>query len=94
MEDHGHTLGRGQLLGLPARSDCGHVNILLRQTALMPDLLEFLLQANCVVRQTAPDTLETTVPEAFDERQENLELELYLRVWQALNPDSSVRIVR
>lgn len=88
------TLGQGQLLGLPAQSDCGHVNVLLRQPALMPDLLEFLRQANCVVRQTAPDTLEATVPEAFDERQARLELELYLRVWQALNPDGSVRIVR
>jgi len=60
----------------------------------MPDLLEFLRQGELCRPQTAPDTLEATVPEAFDERQARLELELYLRVWQALNPDGSVRIVR
>lgn len=59
----------------------------------MPDLLEFLRQANCVVRQTAPDTLEAIIPDAFDERQARLELELYLRVWRALNPQARVDLV-
>jgi hypothetical protein len=59
----------------------------------MPDLLSFLQQVDCVVEQTAPDTVEATIPGAFDERQERLELELYLRVWQALHPTGTARVV-
>jgi hypothetical protein len=70
------------------------VTLLLRQSALMPDLLKFLRQANCVVRQTAPDMLEASIPDAFDERQACLELELYLRVWHALHPNGAVQVVR
>lgn len=69
------------------------MNVLLRHPALMADLLSFLRRANCVVRQTAPDTLEATIPDAFDDRQARLELELYLRVWHALNPNGAVHIV-
>ena len=59
----------------------------------MPELLTFLRGVECVVEQTAPDTLQATIPGALDEQQERLELELYLRAWHALHPAGSAQVV-
>jgi hypothetical protein len=69
------------------------MHVRLRQRALMPELLSFLRGVECVVKQTAPDMLEATIPGALDERQERLELELYLRAWHALHPSGNARVV-
>jgi hypothetical protein len=69
------------------------MHIRIRHQALMPELLRFLRKVDCVVEQMAPDMLEATIPDAFDERQERLELELYLRVWHALHPTGVAQVV-
>jgi hypothetical protein len=69
------------------------MHVRLPERALMPELLSFLKRVECVVEQTAPDMLEATIPGAFDERQERMELELYLRAWHALHPAGNARVV-
>jgi hypothetical protein len=70
-----------------------NMNVRLGHRALMPELVTFLRKVDCVVEQTAPDTLEATIPGALDERQERLELELYLRAWHVLHPAGLARVV-
>jgi hypothetical protein len=69
------------------------MNIRLGHRALLPELLTFPRKVDCVVEQTALDTLEARIPGALDERQERLELELYLRAWHALHPAGLARVL-
>lgn len=68
------------------------MHIRLRDPELLPALQALLRRAQCVVEEVAPDTLVASVPEAADERQAHLELELYLRAWQILHPDAEVEV--
>jgi hypothetical protein len=61
-----------------------------RRWTVAPDFLE---RRECVVRIQA-DTLEINLPRELDAEQARLELDLYLRVWQALPHWTSVEYVR
>jgi hypothetical protein len=63
------------------------------QPEAVDDLLEFLRRANCKA-EVAPDgSVVVEVPEAFGDEQERMELELYLKAWQASHPDIEAHVL-
>ena len=57
-------------------------------------LLEFLRRAHCEVRSDGDETLIVEVPDALGEEQARLEVDLYLKAWQASHPTSAARSPR
>ena len=53
-------------------------------------LLEFLRRAHCEVRAEGDGLLEVEVPDALGEEQARLEVDLYLKAWQASHPSADV----
>jgi hypothetical protein len=51
------------------------------------ELLEFLRRANCEARADGEEALIVDVPDALAEDQARLEVDLYLKAWQASRPD-------
>jgi hypothetical protein len=51
------------------------------------ELLEFLRRANCVTRVEDDGSVIVEVPDALGEEQARLEVDLYLKAWQASRPD-------
>lgn len=56
------------------------------------ELLEFLRRANCVTRVEDDGSVIVEVPEALGEEQARLEVELYIKAWQASHPDVEAHI--
>jgi hypothetical protein len=50
-------------------------------------LIEFLRRAKCDVREDGENAVEVEVPDAGGEAQARLEVDLYLKAWQASHPD-------
>jgi hypothetical protein len=69
------------------------VRLRLRDAQLAENLRDFLQRRECVVVQLQADTLEVTLPYELATEQARLELDLYLRVWQALHHWASVEYV-
>jgi hypothetical protein len=67
------------------------MRIFVTDAAQADDLREFLVRAECDVERIDDQTYEVSVPAAHDGAQERLELDLYLRVWQATHTDVEVR---
>ena len=55
--------------------------------AARKELVEFLRTANCEVREDGENALLVEVPDALGEEQAELEVDLYLKAWQAGHPD-------
>lgn len=51
------------------------------------ELLEFLRRADCEVRADDDGNLVVDVPDAVGDDQARLEVDLYLKAWQASHPD-------
>jgi hypothetical protein len=51
------------------------------------ELLEFLRRANCETRVEDDGSITVEVPEALGEDQARLEVDLYIKAWQASRPD-------
>jgi hypothetical protein len=51
------------------------------------ELLEFLRRAKCEARADGDGAVLVEVPDAHDEDQARLEVDLYLKAWQASRPD-------
>jgi hypothetical protein len=51
------------------------------------ELLQFLRRANCDVEVEDDVTLVVHVPDALGEEQARMEVDLYLKAWQASHPD-------
>jgi hypothetical protein len=51
------------------------------------ELIAFLRRADCKVRADDDGTLDVDVPDAIGEDQARLEVDLYLKAWQASHPD-------
>ena len=62
------------------------MRIRLSDPSLVDDLLAFLREKKCVAEQTSADTLDISLPEAGRADAARLELDLYLRVWEATHP--------
>jgi hypothetical protein len=58
------------------------------------ELLEFLRRADCKVRAENDGTLFVEVPNAPGEEQARLEVDLYLKAWQASHPDVETHLLR
>lgn len=50
------------------------------------DLVEFLRRAECVVEQTAADTIDVALPHALMDEAARMEVGFYLGVWEAMHP--------
>ena len=53
-------------------------------------LLEFLRRARCEARSDDDGTVVVEVPDALGEEQARLEVDLYLKAWQASHPQADV----
>jgi hypothetical protein len=62
------------------------MKIRLSDPSLIGDLLEFLRARECVVEPASEDTLDVELPVAMRDDAAALELDLYLRVWEATHP--------
>jgi hypothetical protein len=51
------------------------------------ELLDFLRRANCDARPDGDEAVLVDVPEALGDDQARLEVDLYLKAWQASRPD-------
>jgi hypothetical protein len=66
------------------------MKIRLSDPALVDDLLTFLRARQCVAEQASDDTLDLTLPETARSDAAALELDLYLRAWEATHPGAIV----
>ena len=56
------------------------------------ELLRFLRQADCQAEAEDESTVVVTVPAALGEEQARMEVDLYLKAWQASHPDVEVDV--
>lgn len=61
--------------------------------AVREELAEFLRRVDCRVRIEDDDTLVVEVPDAIGEDQARLEVDLYLKAWQASHPDIETHVL-
>ena len=57
------------------------------------ELLEFLRRAQCEVRVEDDGAVVVEVPDALGEEQARLEVDLYLKAWQASRPDVEAHLI-
>lgn len=57
------------------------------------DLLQFLRRAECVVAAEDETTVVVEVPDALGEEQAWMEVDLYVKAWQASHPHVDVQLV-
>jgi hypothetical protein len=69
------------------------MKILLTDSALLDDLLEYLAAEGCVVEQVGPNLVEVSRLSSVRHDHARLELDLYLRAWQEAHPEAEVRIL-
>lgn len=63
------------------------------QREAVADLLEFLRRANCRAELQPDGTVLVEVPDALGEEQARMEIELYLKAWQASHPDIETHVL-
>jgi hypothetical protein len=66
------------------------MRIRLSHPGLVDDLLAFLREKQCVAEQVSAETLDVRLPETERPDAASLELDLYLRVWEAVHPGTHV----
>jgi hypothetical protein len=57
------------------------------------ELLEFLRRANCITRVEDDGSVTVEVPDAGED-QGRLEVELYIKAWQASHPDVEAHVIQ
>jgi hypothetical protein len=57
------------------------------------ELLEFLRRANCEAHADGDGAVVVEVPEALGEDQARLEVDLYIKAWQASRPDVEAHLL-
>ncbi|HEY3070470.1 MAG TPA: hypothetical protein VGJ34_09140 [Gaiellaceae bacterium] len=70
------------------------VRLRLSDPALLDDLLFFFRKRDSQAEPVEDDVVEVTILHVLDDRQARLELDLYLRVWEALHPDAPADVLR
>ena len=58
------------------------------------ELLEFLRRANCTTRVEDDGSVTVEVPDAIGYDQARLEVELYIKAWQASHPDVEAHLIQ
>jgi hypothetical protein len=71
----------------------GAVRIRLSDKAHMGDLKSYLEATECSVRVVGQVTLDVSMPRAPSDAQALREVAIYLRAWQAMNPDVYAHVV-
>jgi len=61
--------------------------------AAQEELLEFLRRVNCEARADGDEAVIVEVPDALGDDQARLEVDLYLKVWQASRPDVEAHLL-
>jgi hypothetical protein len=56
------------------------------------ELLQFLRRADCVAEAEDDSTVVVSVPAALGEEQARMEVDLYLKAWQASHPDVEIDV--
>jgi len=76
--------------------DVRHLTVRLRLSdpALVDDLLFFFRKRDSRAELVEDSVIEVAILHVLDDRQAQLELDLYLRVWEALHPDARVEVFR
>jgi len=69
------------------------MRVRISDAVLMGDLADFLEAAECRVRKVGEATLDVAMPRAPSAEQARLEIDIYLKTWQAMHPGSYARIV-
>jgi hypothetical protein len=57
------------------------------------ELLEFLRRVDCEARPDGDGAVIVEVPDAIGENQARLEVDLYLKAWQASHPDVEAHLL-
>ena len=60
----------------------------LSNPALVDDLVEFLSRSGCVAEAQDETTVLVSIPRSLRDDAAQLELDLYLRVWEATHPEA------
>jgi hypothetical protein len=65
-----------------------------RHAAATAALTDYLRRCQCVVEFVDPRTIEvTTPPRSLSVRDEEIEIDAYLRVWQAMHPKPAIEVL-
>jgi hypothetical protein len=57
------------------------------------ELLEFLRRVDCEARADGDEAVVVEVPDALGEDQARMEVDLYLKAWQASRPDVEAHLL-
>ncbi len=63
------------------------------QPDAVDDLLAYLRRANCKAEVGPDGTIVVEVLEAYGDEQARMELDLYLKAWQASHPDTEAHLL-
>ncbi|MGH3052600.1 MAG: hypothetical protein ACRDM8_06525 [Gaiellaceae bacterium] len=69
------------------------MHVYIGDSALLPNLQDFLRRAQCVAEQRRAHELEVHLPDVRSEQQARRELDIYLPTWQAMNPGTDANIL-
>jgi hypothetical protein len=64
------------------------VLVKLSDPALVDDLVDFLSRSGCIVDVENAATVLVSIPRSLRDDAARLELDLYLRVWEATHPEA------
>ena len=70
------------------------MRVKLSDPALVDDLVDFLRAAGCVAQPADVAIVSVSIPKSLREDAAELELDLYLRVWEATHPEAEARRLR
>jgi hypothetical protein len=69
------------------------MHVFIGDSALLPNLQDFLRRAQCVAERRRAHELEVHLPDVRSEQQARRELDIYLATWQAMNPGTDANIL-
>ena len=69
------------------------MRVRLSDAAFVNDLISYLEATECSVRKVGPVTLDVSIPRAPSDDQALREIALYLRTWQAMNPEAHAHVL-
>jgi hypothetical protein len=70
------------------------LRVKLSDPALVDDLVDFLRRSGCVAQPAEKAIVAVSIPKSLREDAAELELDLYLRVWEATHPEAQARRLR
>ena len=70
------------------------LRVKLSDPSLVDDLVDFLRRSGCVAQPAEETIVSVSIPKSLREDAAELELDLYLRVWEATHPEAEARRLR